>query len=53
MEDKAKTGIDPLGPVWTELQQTAKNNPARAKQLEAMKRVMEENREVLQRLADS
>ena len=53
MEEKAKTENGRHEPLWPELQQAAKDNPARAKQLEAMARVMEQNREVLQRLADS
>ena len=53
MEDKAKSEIDRQERLSSELQNRAKDDPKRAVKLEAMKRVMEENREVLQRLADA
>jgi hypothetical protein len=50
MEEKAKIPKDRHGPLWTELREKAKDDPALARQMEAIKRVMEENSEVLQRL---
>jgi hypothetical protein len=53
MEENTKTEIGRHGPLWTDLQGGFQDDPERLKQIEAIKRVMEENREVLQRLADS
>jgi hypothetical protein len=53
MEDQGKPEIRCQDPLGSELQRAAKGNPAREPQLEAIKRVIEENREVLQRLAGS
>jgi hypothetical protein len=53
MEDKVTPEVGRCDLLRTKLQQAAKENPTRAKVLEAIKRVMEENRVVLQRLADS
>ncbi len=53
MKEKAKIPEDRHGALWKELREKAKNDPSLARQLEAIKRVMDENSEVLQRLADS
>jgi hypothetical protein len=53
MEEKAKIPKDRDGPLCVELREKAKEDPAFARQLEASKRVMEENSEVLRGLADS
>ena len=53
MEEKTKAGKVDHSVAWEELMRKAKNDPKRAKQLEAMERVMHENQEVLRRLADS
>jgi hypothetical protein len=39
--------------LWDELREKAKNDPELARKLEAMERVIDRNREALQRLADS
>jgi uncharacterized membrane-anchored protein YjiN (DUF445 family) len=53
MEEKAKPNDDRHGRHWVELQEKTQNDPELAQQLEAIKHIMEENSEVLQRLADS
>jgi hypothetical protein len=53
MKEKAKIEEIRRGALFAVLQEKAKNDPKLARQLEAIKRVMDENSEVLQRLADS
>jgi hypothetical protein len=53
MEEKTKTEKDHRSLAWKEILQKTKADPERAKRLEAMERVMRENRKVLQLLADS
>jgi hypothetical protein len=53
VEEKAKPDTDRNNPLWLELQEKAKDDPALAKQLEVAKSVMERYSETLQRLADS
>ena len=53
MDDKAKAENGRHGPVWTELQEQAKDDPELAKQLEAAQHVIERYSDTLRRLADS
>jgi hypothetical protein len=53
VEEKTKIEKDRYSVLLAELLEKAKDGPNLARQLEAIKRVMEENSEVLQRLADS
>lgn len=53
MEEKAKMEKLHHPSDCEGLKRNAEADPERARQLEAMERVMRENREVLQRLADS
>jgi hypothetical protein len=53
MEDKAKIPDERNARLWAERLENAKDDPRLTRQLEAFKRVMEENSETLQRLADS
>jgi hypothetical protein len=53
MEEKGKPPDDHRGPLWTELQEKAKDDPELSEQLEAAKRVIERYSETLRRLADS
>lgn len=53
MEEKAKTSKKRHSPGRTEPGQKAKDDPELAVQIETAKRAMEENGDVLQRLADS
>jgi len=53
VEEKTKIETDRYSVLLAELQEKAKDDPKLARQLEAIRHVMEENSEVLQRLADS
>ena len=53
VEKKAKIERDRYSVLLAELQEKAKDDPKLARQLEAIRHVMEENSEVLQKLANS
>lgn len=53
MVEKAKKSAERFKVLRAELEQMTKDDPERAKVMEAAIRVMEENEEVLRRLADS
>ena len=53
VEKKAKIERDRSSVLLAELQEKAKDDPKLARQLEAIRHVMEENSEVLQKLANS
>jgi hypothetical protein len=53
VEEKAKSENDRRSPLWTELQEKAKDDPELAEKLETARRVIERYSEALQRLADS
>jgi uncharacterized membrane-anchored protein YjiN (DUF445 family) len=52
MEQKAKHTDNRHGRLWAELHRKAKSDPELEKRMEAIKRGLQENQEVLQRLAD-
>jgi hypothetical protein len=52
MDSERQEPKDRKSPLWEELKERAKADPDLARVLEAAARVMEKNREALQRLAD-
>jgi hypothetical protein len=52
-EEKAKIERDRYSVLLSEVQEKAKDDPKLARQLEAIRHVMEENSEALQKLANS
>ncbi len=53
MAEDQEPAQEPRSVRWEKMFEEAKDDPLRTRQLEAMKRVMEENHEVLERLAKS
>jgi hypothetical protein len=53
IEDKANPRGRVHGPLWTEFQEQAKNDPELAKKLQVAERIAEKYSDALQRLAES